>query len=137
MEFRSNPSEFDQHRAVMLMHQGSPRESLFENKSGRIVHQPKGAFRTNDGEHVRIAMLAHLANAPAWLFAKEIAPGSLRRLLPVYEQPKSIFALRPGGRRLTTKVRVLIEFLEATFTEDLATITKDENLPIHRAEVTR
>jgi DNA-binding transcriptional LysR family regulator len=60
-----HPSEFDQHRAVMFMHQGSPRESLFENKSGRIVHQPKGAFRTNDGEHVRIAMLAHLGIANA------------------------------------------------------------------------
>lgn len=32
-----HPSEHDGHRTVMFMRQGSPRERLFENKSGRIV----------------------------------------------------------------------------------------------------
>jgi DNA-binding transcriptional LysR family regulator len=60
-----------------------------------------------------------MANAPAWQFSKEIASGEVRRVLRPYEQPRSIFALRPGGRRLAAKVRCLLAFLETTLARDL------------------
>ena len=74
---------------------------------------------------MRAAVLAHLgiANVPAWQFAKEIATGAVCRILIEYDQPRSIFALRPGGRRLATKVRSLIEFLETTIAKDLSVVT--------------
>ncbi|MEH2474149.1 DNA-binding transcriptional LysR family regulator [Nitrobacteraceae bacterium AZCC 2161] len=116
-----HPSELDRHLGVIFLQQGAPREWVFADEFGRTVSLPKTRFRTNDGEHVRIAVLAHLgiANAPAWQFAKEIASGAVRRILVEYDQPRSIFALRPGGRRLATKVRCLIEFLETTLAKDL------------------
>ena len=116
-----HPSELDQHFGVIFLQQGTPREWVFANESGRMVCLPKARFRTNDGEHVRTAVLADLgiANAPAWQFAKEIASGAVRRILTEYDQPRSIFALRPGGRRLAIKVRSLIEFLETTLAKDL------------------
>jgi LysR family transcriptional regulator for bpeEF and oprC len=62
-------------------------------------------------------LLNHLgiANGPAWLFAKEIASGAVRRLFPEYERRKSIFALRAGGRRLAAKTTVFIDFLVEIF----------------------
>jgi DNA-binding transcriptional LysR family regulator len=116
-----HPSELDQHFGVIFLQQGTPREWVFANESGRMVCLPKARFRTNDGDHVRTAVLADLgiANAPAWQFAKEIASGAVRRILTEYDQPRSIFALRPGGRRLAIKVRSLIEFLETTLAKDL------------------
>jgi LysR family transcriptional regulator for bpeEF and oprC len=68
-----------------------------------------------------MAVLAHLgvAQAPAWLFAREIADGSVVRLLKEYEQPKPIYVVRPGGRRPAAKVKVFIEFLENTLAESL------------------
>jgi len=117
-----HPSQLDQHQAVVFMHRGSPRAWHFEDPSGTIIHQPKGKLRTNDSEQMRIAVLDHLgiAKAPAWLFAKEVASGAVCRLLQEYELPKSIFAVRPGGRRLSAKVRIFIEFLEEILAEDLA-----------------
>jgi LysR family transcriptional regulator, regulator for bpeEF and oprC len=117
------PSELDRHFGVIFLQQGTPREWLFEDNYGRSLYLPKSRFRTNDGEHIRTAVLAHLGmtNAPAWQFAREIASGAVCRILTKYERPRSIFALRPGGRRLATKVRLLIEFLETTLASDLAT----------------
>jgi DNA-binding transcriptional LysR family regulator len=75
-------------------------------------HQPDGNLHTSDAEQMRVAVLNHLgiANGPAWLFAKEIASGAVRRLLPEYERRKSIFALGAGGRRLAAKTSVFIDF---------------------------
>lgn len=96
---------------------------MFEHRSGRIVHQPKGNFRTNDAEQLRIAVLSDLgiANAPAWLFARELSSGSLSHLFREYAPPKPIFALRPGGRRLAAKVRVFIDFMEEILRRELST----------------
>jgi LysR family transcriptional regulator for bpeEF and oprC len=116
-----HPRELDQHLGIIFLQQGIPREWVFADESGRTAYVPKTRFRTNDGEHVRTAVLAHLglANAPAWQFSKEIASGEVCRVLRLYEQPRPIFALRPGGRRLPTKVRYLLEFLETTLARDL------------------
>jgi DNA-binding transcriptional LysR family regulator len=116
-----HPRELDRHFGIIFLQQGTPREWIFADESGRTAYLPKTRFRTNDGEHVRTAVLAHLgmANAPAWQFSKEIASGQVRRVLRPYELPRSIFALRPGGRRLATRVRHLIEFLETNLPVDL------------------
>jgi DNA-binding transcriptional LysR family regulator len=102
------------------MHNGSPRPWIFEKKSRRIVHQPEGNLRTTDAEQMRVAVLNHLgiAHGPAWLFAKEIASGAVRRLLPEYERPKSIFALRVGSRRVAAKTSAFIDFLVEIFAKN-------------------
>ena len=116
-----HPSELDRHQAVIFIQQGTPREWVFEDRSGRTIHQPRGRIRTNDAEQLRIAVLSHLgmANVPAWLFARELACGSVHRILPEYAAPKPIFALRPSGRSLATKVRVFIEFMEEVLAQEL------------------
>jgi DNA-binding transcriptional LysR family regulator len=107
---------------------------------GCTTYLPRTRFRTNDGEHVRTAVLAHLgiANAPAWQFSKEIASGEVRRVLRPYELPRSIFALRPGGRRLATKVssrNLAREGSGRCRVNGIPRATSGEVLTLHRIEI--
>ena len=93
----------------------------FAGRFGPIAHRPKGAFRTNDAEQIRAAVLADLglAYAPGWLFATEIASGAVRPVLTAFEPaPLAISAVRPGGQFLASKVRVFINFLAEAFAEE-------------------
>lgn len=115
------PDELRGHACVAYAPQGAPREWWFVGRFDRITHQPKGAFRTNDAEQIRAAVLADmgLAHTPGWLFASEIASGAVREVLKEYARPKlSISAVRPGGRFLASKVRVFIDFLAEIFDEE-------------------
>jgi LysR family transcriptional regulator for bpeEF and oprC len=117
----ATPAELERHACVIYAQQGAPRIWRFDGRFGPITHQPKGAFRTNDAEQIRTAVLADLglAHAPGWLFASEIASGAARLVLTDYEPAKlSISAVRPGGRFLASKVRVFIDFLAEIFAEE-------------------
>jgi LysR family transcriptional regulator, regulator for bpeEF and oprC len=115
------PAELEQHSCIIYAPQGAPRSWGFHGRFGPITHQPKGAFRTNDAEQIRTAVLADLgiAHTPGWLFASEIASGAVRPVLTDYEPARlSISAFRPGGRFLASKVRVFIDFLAEIFAQD-------------------
>jgi LysR family transcriptional regulator, regulator for bpeEF and oprC len=117
----TTPAELERHACVIYAQQGAPRAWRFNGRFGPITHQPKGAFRTNDAEQIRTAVLADLglAHTPGWLFASEIASGAVRLVLTDYEPAKlSISAVRPGGRFLASKVRVFIDFLAEIFVEE-------------------
>jgi DNA-binding transcriptional LysR family regulator len=114
-------SELDGHRCVIYAPQGAPKAWGFKGKFGNVEYRPKGSFRTNDADQIRAAVLCHLglAHTPGWLFAREIASDDVRLVLRNYEPgPLSISAVHPAGRRLTTKVRVLIEFLAEIFAQE-------------------
>jgi DNA-binding transcriptional LysR family regulator len=114
-------SELNGHRCVIYAPQGAPKAWGFKGKFGNVEYRPKGNFRTNDADQIRAAVLCHLglAHTPGWLFAREIATGDVRLVLRNYEpSPLSISAVHPAGRRLTTKVRVLIEFLAEIFAQE-------------------
>jgi LysR family transcriptional regulator, regulator for bpeEF and oprC len=117
----ATPAELERHACVIYAPQGAPRVWGFAGRFGPIAYQPKGAFRTNDAEQIRAAVLADLglAHTPGWLFASEIASGAVRLVLMDYEPAKlSISAVRPGGRFLASKVRVFIDFLAEIFAEE-------------------
>jgi LysR family transcriptional regulator for bpeEF and oprC len=116
----ASPSELDKHQCVIYSPRGAPRAWGFKGKFERIEIQPKGSFRTNDADEIRAAVLTDigLAHTPGWLFAHEIASGTVRRVLRDYEpEPLAISAVRPAGRRLPTKVRVFIDFLAEVLAE--------------------
>jgi LysR family transcriptional regulator, regulator for bpeEF and oprC len=117
-ETPASPTDLDGHRCVIFSPQGVPRAWGFKGKFGDIEYRPQGHFRTNDADQIRAAVLSGLglAHAPGWLFAPEIAGGSVRRVLSDYEPaPLPISAVHPAGRRLATKVRVFIDFLVEVF----------------------
>lgn len=115
------PAELEQHSCIIYAPRGAPRSWGFHGRFGPITHQPKCAFRTNDAEQIRTAVLADLgiAHTPGWLFAAEIASGAVRLVLTDYEPARlAISAVRPGGRFLASKVRVFIDFLAEIFAEE-------------------
>jgi DNA-binding transcriptional LysR family regulator len=116
-----SPSDLDGQECITFVSQGTTHPWRFKGKFGEIVHQPQGRLRTNDAEQIRAAVLLGLglAHAPGWLFAEELAAGRVRRLLRSYERdPLPISAVHAGGRRLATKVRVLIDFLAEQLAKD-------------------
>ena len=75
---------------------------------------PRASLLTNDAEQIRAAVLEDLgfAHTPAWLFARELEAGTVRRVLRPYERaPLPISAVYIGGPKIPTKVRVLVDFL--------------------------
>jgi LysR family transcriptional regulator for bpeEF and oprC len=115
------PGDLEAHACVIYAPDGAPRVWGFAGRFGPLAHHPKGAFRTNDAEQIRAAVLADLgvAHTPAWLFASEMASGAVRPVLTEFEPPRlAISAVRPGGRFLASKVRVFIDFLAKTFAEE-------------------
>jgi len=119
----ATPTDLDGHSCVIYAPDGAPRVWGFNGRYGPISHPPTGPFRTNDADQIRTAVLAGfgLAHTPGWLFAAEIASGSVRKVLTAYEPAKlPIYAVRPGGRFLASKVRVFIDFLAKIFAEEPA-----------------
>jgi DNA-binding transcriptional LysR family regulator len=117
----ATPAELEQHACVIYAPQGAPRAWGFAGRFGPFTHHPKGAFRTNDAEQIRAAVLADLglAHTPGWLFAAEITSGAVRPVLANFEPARlSISAVRPGGRFLASKVRVFIDYLAEIFAEE-------------------
>jgi LysR family transcriptional regulator, regulator for bpeEF and oprC len=117
----ATPAELEQHACVIYAPQGAPRAWGFAGRFGSFTHHPKGAFRTNDAEQIRAAVLADLglAHTPGWLFAAEVTSGAVLPVLTNFEPARlSISAVRPGGRFLASKVRVFIDYLAEIFAEE-------------------
>jgi LysR family transcriptional regulator for bpeEF and oprC len=115
------PADLERHACVIYAPQGAPRVWGFAGRFGPVAYQPKGAFRTNDAEQIRAAVLADLglAHTPGWLFASEITTGAVQLVLTDYEPPTlPISAVRPSGRFLASKVRVFLDFLAEIFAEE-------------------
>jgi LysR family transcriptional regulator for bpeEF and oprC len=114
----ATPAELDRHACIAFAPGGAPIPWGFAGRFGGMSHQPRGAFRTNDAEQIRAAVLANLglAHTPGWLFAAEIAAGAVRAVLRDYEPAMlPISAVHPGGRFVAGKVRVFIDFLAEIF----------------------
>jgi DNA-binding transcriptional LysR family regulator len=94
------PAELERHACGIYAPHGAPRVWGFVGRFGPIAYHPKGAFRTNDAEQIRAAVLADLslAHTPGWLFAAEIAAGAVRPVLTSFEPARLwVSAVRPGG----------------------------------------
>ncbi|MBN9527258.1 MAG: LysR family transcriptional regulator [Alphaproteobacteria bacterium] len=100
---------------------GQPRPWEFSTPDGVQTFIPRGPVRSGDAEHIRAGVLAGigLAQLPTWLFAEELAAGTV---VPVLEDfappPYPISAVTPGGRLQPGRVRAFADFLAEAFAAD-------------------
>jgi DNA-binding transcriptional LysR family regulator len=114
------PGELDGHDGVIFVSQDGPRPWTFVNRGERVSYLASAAFRSNDGEQLRGAVLAGLGiiQAPHWLFAGDLRAGTVRRILRDHEPGRiAISAVRPAARRQSSKVAVFIDFLAELLAE--------------------
>ena len=110
----ATPAELERHAAVVFVFRGAPRPWEFAGPSGSLTILPKAVLSTNDAEHIRAAVRAGLGigHAASWLFAGDLAAGTLRRILAAFTPPPyPISAVSPGGRLVPGKTKVFIDFL--------------------------
>ena len=108
--------ELHTHQRISYVHQGDIVGWGFNLDGRQVTVDGKGAFRTNDAEHVRGAVLAGLgiAHHASWLFTDVLASGEVVRLLERYAPPPfPINAVTVAGRRMPSRVRQFIDFLAA------------------------
>ena len=75
----------------------------------------RGRLRISAAEGVRAAVFANagIAIASEWMFAPEIANGTVRAVLQDWElPPMDLWAAFPAGRSPTTKARMFADFVE-------------------------
>jgi DNA-binding transcriptional LysR family regulator len=88
------------------------------NKNGEVRVTVSGSFRSNNAEMLRAAALdgIGIADLPIWAVADELRSGRLRRVLPAWAPPVStIYAVYPGNRLMSMKVRAFVDHLAQRF----------------------
>lgn len=106
--------ELRTHQRIGYVYQGDIVGWGFDVDGRPVTVEGGGAFRTNDAEHVRAAVLAGLgiAHHASWLFTDVIASGEVVRILERHAPPPfPIHAVTAAGRRMPSRVRRFIDFL--------------------------
>jgi LysR family transcriptional regulator for bpeEF and oprC len=113
--------ELRQHQRIAYVYQRDIVGWGFEVEGRQVTVEGGGAFRTNDAEHVRSAVLAGLgiAHHASWLFTDVLASGDVVQILDRYTPPTfPINAVTAAGRRMPSRVRHFIEFLAVICAEE-------------------
>ncbi len=87
-------------------------------KRGEVRVPVSGSFRSNNAEMLRTAALdgVGIAALPTWAVAEQLRSGMLRRVLTAWEAPVStIYAVYPGNRLMSMKVRAFVDHLARCF----------------------
>src|SRR5882724_8043735 len=87
-------------------------------KRGEVRVAVGGTFRSNNAEMLRTAALDGIGVAvlPTWAVAQPLRTGALRRALEAWEPPAStIYAVYPGNRLMSMKVRAFVDHLARCF----------------------
>lgn len=109
------------HQRISYVYQGDVIGWEFNAGGRQVTVDGAGAFRTNDAEHVRGAVLAGLgiAHHASWLFTDVLASGEVVRILDRHAPPPfPINAVTVAGRRMPARVRHFIDFLVAICAEE-------------------
>jgi DNA-binding transcriptional LysR family regulator len=87
-------------------------------KRGEVRIAVAGTFRSNNAEIIRAAALAGagIAILPSWAITEELRTGALQPVLGAWTLPVStIYAVYPGNRLMSVKVRAFVDHLARRF----------------------
>lgn len=119
-----HPRELSHHQVIAYSYLATKDEWHFTGPEGPVSVHTHPWMHTNNGETCRAAALAHqgVILQPRFVVGEALASGQLVELLPEYRSTEiGIYAVYPSRKHLSAKVRVLIDFLAAHFSEQAAT----------------
>ncbi|WP_233836628.1 LysR family transcriptional regulator [Paraburkholderia sp. ZP32-5] len=115
------PDDLGRHQAVVYSVRGGGESWLFSRNDGSDSSVTlSGRISVNAAEGMRTAVLAHLGLAVAseWMFAPELADGTVQAVLTDWTLPPiDLWAVFPSGRMATTKARAFVAFVEHLLNE--------------------
>ena len=110
-----SPGELIAHEAVIYSQRGGGAVWTFQRDGAALAVTVKGRLQVTAAEGVRAAVLAGagIAIASEWMFAPELADGTVKAVLQDWRlPPMDLWAVYPAGRTATTKARTFIAFVE-------------------------
>jgi DNA-binding transcriptional LysR family regulator len=110
-----SPDDLLSHQTVTYARRGGGESWTFSKDGEDSTVTLCGRLRIDAAEGVRAAVLADggLAVASRWMFAPELADGTVKAVLTGWELPSiDVWAVLPAGRVATTKARTFIAFVE-------------------------
>lgn len=110
-----SPGELIAHEAVIYSQRGGGAVWTFHRDGAELAVTVKGRLHVTAAEGVRAAVLADagIAIASEWMFAPELAAGTVRAVLRDWDLPSmDLWVVYPAGRTATTKARTFIAFVE-------------------------
>ena len=110
------PDDLDQHHLVAFRDQAPKQLASIDGRSGHFdPRNSRCRVVVDDGLSLKITTVAGagISMNSLWSVHKEIADGSLVRILPNYEidDPVALWLVYPKSNVITAKVRVFIDFL--------------------------
>lgn len=117
-----SPADLARHEAVVYLRDaGGATTWSFERDHTALSVTVQGRLRVNAAEGVRAAVCAGVgvAIASEWMFAPELADGTLVRLLPEWRLPTiDLWAVYPSGRLASAKARAFTAFVQEVMAPD-------------------
>ena len=105
------PADLSAHQAVVYTQLGNAWTFSREGTQASVTVSGRARFSAAEG--IRTAVLSHmgLAVASDWMFAPELADGTVRRVLEDWELPPiDLWAVFPTGRLASAKARAFADF---------------------------
>jgi DNA-binding transcriptional LysR family regulator len=109
------PGDLTMHEAVIYAQRGGGAVWTFRREGAELAVNLRGRLHVTAAEGVRAAVLANggIAIVSEWMFAPEIADGTVLTVLDHWElPPMDLWAVFPAGRTATTKARTFTSFVE-------------------------
>src|SRR5579859_5862755 len=111
----ASPGDLIAHEAVIYSQRGSGAVWTFQRDGAELAVTVRGRLHVTAAEGVRAAVLADagIAIASEWMFAPELAAGTVKAVLQDWDlPPMDLWAVYPAGRTATTKARTFVAFVE-------------------------
>ncbi|MGO8920253.1 MAG: LysR family transcriptional regulator [Stellaceae bacterium] len=109
------PGDLAAHEAVIYAQRGGGAVWPFRREGLELTVALRGRLHVSAAEGVRAAVFANagIAITSEWMFAPEIADGTVKAVLEDWElPPMDLWAIFPTGRTPTTKARTFADFVE-------------------------
>lgn len=115
-----HPAELATHDIISYSYWSTKDEWYFDGPDGKVRVKTHPCIHTNSGDTCRLAALAHqgIILQPSFLVGEDLKNGTLIELMPSFHSIElGIYAVYPTRKHVAPKLRALIDFLAAHFSQ--------------------